>query len=246
MKISSLQHPLVKHLVKLRKNRSYRYKNNTVVVEGKKLVSEVCQKQKARNILAIEESLIPKKVKTEESYLVSYDILKKISGVQNPEGILAEVLMPPEGSLEGFRYVVAFDGVGDPGNLGTLLRTALALGWEGAFILNNSCDPYNDKAVRSAKGATFRLPIRQGLWKEVKALIKNNGLQPVAADLKGKNFDELPSRGGVLLVLGSESRGLSEEARDFCEKITIPMSGKMESLNVSVAGGILMYGIIGQ
>ena len=245
-KISSLQHTLVKHLVKLRKNRSYRYENKTVVIEGKKLVSEVCQKQKARYTLAVDESLVPKKVQAEESYLVSHDILRKISGVQTPEGVLAEVPIPPKSSLEGFRYLVAFDGISDPGNLGTLLRTALALGWEGAFILDNSCDPFNDKAVRAAKGATFRLPIRQGSWEELRALIKNNGLQPVAADLNGKNFDAFSSKEGLLLVLGSEAQGLSEEARECCEKITIPMSGKMESLNVSVAGGILMYILINQ
>ncbi|NGX42572.1 MAG: putative tRNA/rRNA methyltransferase [Chlamydiae bacterium] len=243
-KISSLQHPVVKHLVQLRKSRGYRYEKGAVVVEGKKLVSEVCQKQKAMKLLATEESLFPPKVQANESYLVTEEILKKISGVKTPEGVLAEVPIPDNVTFKKCRYLIALDGISDPGNLGTLLRTALALGWEGAFILNNSCDPYNDKAIRSAKGATFRLPLQQRSWSQLGALVEKFALQPLCADLKGTNIKDFSPGDGILLVLGSEAHGLSEEAKSLCRKITIPMSGNMESLNVSVAGGILMYQLI--
>ena len=245
-KISSLQHPLVKHLVKVRQSRSYRYENGTIVIEGKKLVGEVCLKQEALRILTVDESLIGAGVKAKEGCLVTQEIMKKISGLQSPEGVLAEVEMPSESVLDGLRYIVAFDGIGDPGNLGTLLRTALALGWQGAFLFNNCCDPYNDKALRAAKGATFLLPMRQGSWEGVKALIEREKLLPVAADIEGENINDFSSENGIFLVLGSEARGLSAETQAFCRKLTIPMSGKMESLNVSVAGGILMHRLIRQ
>ena len=85
--------------------------------------------------------------------------MKKISGMQTPEGLVVEIEMPKPAPLEGLKYLLALDGVSDPGNVGALLRTALALGWQGIFILDESCDPFNDKALRSARGATFRLPL---------------------------------------------------------------------------------------
>lgn len=245
-RLSSLQNPLVKHLVKLRKNRDYRRETQSVVIEGKKLVSEVCQDYEAKTVLVTSKDYLPKDVKAKTIYCVDLSILKKISGVEHPEGIIAEVVMPLETTLVGCRYIVALDQVSDPGNLGTLLRTALALGWEGAFILNNSCDPYNDKAIRAAKGATFRLPLQLGTWDDLRKVIENSGIEPIAADLEGENLETCTSEKGVLLVLGSEAQGLSEEAHQICKKVSIPISDKMESLNVAVAGGIMMYVLIDQ
>lgn len=243
MKISSLQHPIVKHLVKLRKDKRYRYEKRSAVVIGKKMVAEVCLHQQTKKILVIDEAILPAHITADEVYLVNTSILKKISGVETPEGVLAEVALPEFASLEGCRYVVALDGVSDPGNLGTLLRTALAFGWEGVYILDNSCDPYNDKALRAGKGATFRIPVQMGKWQTLRQLITSNKLKPVVAHLYGKNLKDLSSAESILLVLSSEAHGLSPEAEECCEKVTIPMTGAVESLNVSVAGGILMYHI---
>lgn len=239
--ITSLQNPLVKHLVKLRKERQYRYDTGSIVIEGKKLVNEVCADVEAKNILFTTPELLSENVKTNECYQVSDEIIKKISGVQNPEGVVAELSLPAESKMVGAKFLVAFDGVSDPGNLGTLIRTALALGWEGAFILDNCCDPYNDKALRSAKGSTFRLPLQFGDWGALDQIIEENKLHAIAADIEGKDVTGVSDRNNIVLVLGSESSGLSEETLKRCEKITIPMSGEIESLNVSIAGGILMY-----
>ncbi len=241
--LTSVQNPLVKHLVKLRKNQKYRTQCQSVVIEGSKLIQEVCQKKPVKIILAVNEKHIPKGVCADESYTVSDAISKKVSGVLTPEGLIAEVAMPEQSSLQEAQYVIAFDGVADPGNLGTLLRTALALGWEGVFIVEGSCDPFNDKALRAAKGATFRLPYRVGSWDELKQLIDVNQLNAFAADIDGDDLSGLEIKERVLLVLGSEAHGLSSDTKKVCKKVTIPMSGEMESLNVSVAGGILMYTI---
>lgn len=239
--VTSLQHPLVKHLVKLRKNSDYRHEHHATLIEGVKFVSEICQTLQPKTLLACDESLIPKKLKAENVIIVSEDILKKISGLKAPEGVLAEIALPKMDSLQNKKYIIALDRINDPGNMGTLLRTALALGWEGAFILEDSCDPFNEKAIRAAKGATFRLPLAIGNWKLLHEVIKKNKLHPIAADLHGKKPSSEISKEGIVLVLSNEAHGLSNEAKEICEKVTIPMPGPMESLNVSVAGGILMH-----
>ncbi len=233
---------MVKHLVKLRKNSDYRYEHKSVVIEGVKLVREIAAHLEPKLVVALEEALIPQGIKQENVLIVANDLLQKISGTENSEGILAEVPMPEPNDLNKKKYIIALDKVNDPGNMGALLRTALALGWEGAFIVEGSCDPFNEKALRSSRGAIFRLPYTIGNWDTLETLIKQSKLTPYAADLQGKPLSKIPvQEGGVLLVLSNEAHGLSEQAKQGCERITIPMPGTMESLNVGVAGGILMY-----
>lgn len=239
--ISSLQHPLVKYLVHLRQNRDYREEHHSVVIEGRKMVDEICPRHHTKLIMTYDKTWIPKGIKSDEILIVNEAIMSKVSGLQNPEGILAEVDMPNPASLKGLHWIIALDGVSDPGNLGALIRTGLALGWEGVFILENSCDPFNEKALRAAKGATFRLPYALGTWDDLRKLIKNNKLKPFVADMNGTELHDVSTNSAALLVLSNEAHGLSEEAAEICKKVSIPMPGDMESLNVAVAGGILMY-----
>lgn len=239
--LTSLQHPLVKHLVKLRKNSDYRHEHQSVVIEGIKLVNEVSEQFPPKIVMAANEKFVPKGVPEEHVIIATDEILKKVSGMLSSEGVLAEVPMPPNADMKGKRFVVAVDGVSDPGNVGNILRTALALGWEGVFILKDSCDPFNEKVIRSARGATFRLPMAIGNWEDLQSLINQNQWRPFAADIDGKDLKNVQTNGSALLVLGNEAHGLSEQALKKCEKVTIPMPGPMESLNVAMAGGILMY-----
>lgn len=239
--ITSKQNKLVKHLGKLRLNRAYRYACGTVLVEGKKLVAELSTTTDVIHVLATDKKLLPRTVHISKAFLVNEDILKKISGLEHPEGIVAEVRMPSTPFPERCTHLIALDGISDPGNMGTILRTALALGWEGVFLFNNCCDPYNDKALRAAKGATFKIPLCSGTWEDLELFIKKNSLTPIAADIAGKPADQAKIPKNTALVLGSEAHGLSQETRRACQTISIPMAPGMESLNVSVAGGILMY-----
>lgn len=235
-RITSLQHPLVKHLVKLRHNRDYREEHGSVLIEGRKMVEEVGLTPKT--VVALDETFVPQ-LNSGEVILVTEEVLAKITSSRSPEGIVAEIPMPPQATLQGKRRILALDGVSDPGNVGTLLRTALALGWEGAFLLHDCCDPYNDKALRAAKGATFRLPICNGTFEELQLLADREKLPLYAADLQGT-----PVSGAIphlILILGSEAQGLSPIVKTSCQKITIPQQGPIDSLNVAVAGGILMY-----
>lgn len=241
MNITSLQHPTVKHLVKLRHNRDYREEHGSAVIEGAKMISEVCQHIAPKSLFVLDQLLVPSGLKSGPVVTVSEEVLAKITGTPAPEGIVAEVPIPPQASLQGKKRLVALDGINDPGNMGTLLRTALALGFEGVFLFHDCCDPCNDKALRAAKGATFHLPIRSGNWEELKAFADQAGLPLYAADLTGTPASEARFPEGLILVLGSEAHGLSQQVREGCHPITIPQHGAIDSLNVAVAGGILMY-----
>lgn len=243
--VTSLQNPMIKHFVKLRQNGDYRHEHQSAVIEGPKLIREICAEKPAKVIFAYDESYIPEGVKTEELLIVSEDIMHKISGVHSSEGIVAEVELPKPAVLDKKKYVIAIDGINDPGNLGTLLRTALALGWEGAFILPDSCDPFNEKALRASRGAVFRLPTAYGTWAQLKDLIQKNHFTPLVADLAGTELGKLKPPEKMILVMSNEAHGVSAEAKSVCQAVTIPMPGTMESLNVSIAGGILMYNLRG-
>lgn len=239
--LTSMAHPFVKHLIKLREDRHYRYEQGSVLIEGIKLVNEVCRSGLVKAIIVSSSHLIPPDADPSIVSIVSEGIMKKVSGMVSPEGIAAEITMPKNGSFVGLDHLVAFDGVSDPGNMGVLLRTALALGWQGAFILPGSCDPFNDKAIRSGRGAQFRLPLFQGSVEDLEQLISGNSWQRLMADIQGSAPEEFKSASKRLLVLGNEAHGPSAAVRSLCQPVTIPMPGEMESLNVATAGAILMY-----
>lgn len=240
--IASLQHPIVKHLVKIRQNRDYRKESGSALITGKKMVEEISVHTPLKTLLIEKEMPLPPcSSRAQETFFVSSLILKKVTGLENPEPLAAEVAIPASHDLMGKKFLLAIDRVADPGNLGTLLRTALALGWEGAFLTPHTTDPFNEKALRAAKGATFRLPIRSGSWEELDHLIKVNRLQVFVADIEGEPLDKHREQAPLLLILSNEARGVSSYARERARPISIPMSGEMESLNVASAGAILMY-----
>lgn len=237
--LESLQHPLVKHLVKLRVDSHHRLEHQALVLEGLKPIQEVSSqitKLLYTPAYASYATTLPG-----EKWQVTEAILNKISGMTSPEGILAEIRMPAFVLLDKAKQVLALDGVSDPGNMGTLLRTALALGWEAVYFLPASCDPFNEKALRAARGAHFKLALAKGTPEQLQQWVKANNIQSLVANFKGKMPENVPVTPNRLLVLGNEAHGASTAVQQFCQPVTIPMPGEMESLNVAVAGGILLY-----
>lgn len=228
--ISSLQNPQVKHWIKLRKDSEYRQQSQTVFLEGKKLVEE------AKDIVA----LISTDPNQSDAIVVTDIVFEKISGMKSPEGVAAEVKMPKKGSWTQLERLLVLDGINDPGNLGTLFRTAMALGWQGVFLLGECCDPFNEKALTASRGAALKLPFQRGSWNELEDLIQQFQLTPLVADLNGQSIDTIKNRGQIALVLGNEAHGPSPQTLKRCKPITIPIHN-MESLNVAIAGGIMMY-----
>lgn len=178
-----------------------------------------------------------------DAFLVSEALIKKITQLPSPEGIVAEFPLPKPSSLANKRRLLCVDRLADPGNLGTLLRSALAFGFEGIFLIEPSVDLFNDKTIRASRGACFLLPFCYGSVHELKALIDENALTPLIADLEGENFEKVGPLSAPLLILGNESHGPSEEVKNLGKKITIPLSTTVESLNVAIAGSILLYAL---
>ncbi len=241
--ITSLQNPLVKYLFKLRTNHDFRREEGSLVLEGATLIEEVCGTVKPKKILVSHPENLPDSLRSLPHLLVSEEIIKKISGTLHPEGILAEFPLPLPSKFPKLQRLLILDRISDPGNLGTILRTAIAFNWNAVFFIKGGCDPFNDKALRASKGALFHLHYQEGSWEEAKLLISQNSLHPFAADIKGTSLNKMQTPKAPALVLGNEAQGVSDEILNACEALTIPMSGKMESLNVAVAGGILMHAL---
>ena len=200
----------------------------------------------------------PPPLRAARAVAVTEGVMRKLAGLESvaPGALAAEAEAPrradlfaaPVGSL---KRVLALERCQDPGNLGTLLRTAAALGWDAAFLLPGCADPLGDKALRAGRGAAFKLPLGAGSLEDLAALAARHGLACVAAEPRagGAGGAGGAPRGGapagalaagVCLVLGSEGQGLSAEARALCTPVGIEMPGDMESLNVAAAGAILM------
>lgn len=181
----------------------------------------------------------------QEKILISNEVLKKITGVPEPEPVAAVISIPSFQNLSHVKRLLVLDGISDPGNLGTLLRTSLALGWDGVYLLENTCDPFNEKALRSAKGATFRIPLSEGSWEDFTQMIKDHKFQVIVADTEGTPLESSAPTLPFALIMSRESQGPREEAQQF-QKVTIPMEDSMESLNVASAGAILLYTLRGK
>lgn len=237
-KILSLQHPLIKHWVQLRLERSYREEKKRVLVMGEKSLRDLSKKISIHTLITVDPAPhIPSK----EQVLVSEQILKKITGLENSDGFAAEIDLPEPQNLSGKRRLLVLDRIGDPGNLGTLLRTAAALGWEGVIFTPGTVDPFNDKALRAAKGASFLLPYSRLDLDQINALFLENKFAVYLADIRGKLFSEISYSTPLALILSSEAKGPSSWPENQLTRITIPMMPEIESLNVASSGAILLY-----
>lgn len=237
--ITSLHHPLVKHLVRLRTERSYREQCRTLLFEGAKPIQEMLSS--VTRLLYTPSYAAIAHLFAGEKWETTSAVIHKISGLPQPEGIVAEMAQPLFGSLERARRVLALDGLADPGNVGTLLRTAVAFGWDTAYFLPNGCDPFNDKVLRAARGAHFKLSLVHGSADTLSQWAHQSEVCAFVADLHGDPPPPIPSTQRCLLVLGNEAHGPSPEMQTFCHPLSLPMPGPMESLNVAIAGGILLY-----
>ena len=233
--ITSLQHPLVKYFVSLRKERGVREEKKEALIVGEKLVRELAQKGPLSILMTLEESL---EIPAAERYIVSEEILKKVSGVASPDGFAASISLPKEIPLENKKYLLILDQLTDPGNLGTLFRTALALNWEGIWLTTGTVDPFNDKAIRAARGATFWLPFAWKTPEEIERWALSHNATLYTADLEGESLSDVTPTTPTALILSHESHG----PRNWpSRKITIPMAPHVESLNVAASGAILLY-----
>lgn len=173
--------------------------------------------------------------------------MESASDTESPQGVLAVARVPvfaiPE-PHSGFRMIV-LDAVQDPGNAGTILRTAAALGVTHTVALPGTVDLWNAKVVRSAMGASFTHPTSSATWPELESWLRSYGIPLWVSDADGEQFtraDAVPDR--LALAVGNEGSGLSRGIMESAERVvSIPMSADVESLNVAVATGILLYAL---
>ena len=228
---------------------------NAFVVEGVRLVEEAVNagwkfqfalysdglSDRGRSLL---NKLFSHQIDTEE---VAGDLLQKLSDTESPQGVLA-VLDDFQLSIpEALDFVLIPDQVRDPGNLGTLLRSAAATGVQAVFLPPETTDPFAPKVLRSGMGAHFRLPIHAMTWEEIEQISRSANLQLYIADMDGASCWETDLRQPLALIVGGEAEGVSEDARGLSKgKISIPMAGNVESLNAGVAGSVLMFEVVRQ
>ena len=244
--ITSRQNPLMTHLRKLASSRSYRKKSGEYLCDGTKLLDEALKWGAPVQTAVFSDGVeIPTLPDTVRAVRVSEDLMRSVSPMETPQGALFTVALPetklPE-TLAGKHYLV-LDGVQDPGNVGTILRTADAFECDGVFLVNACADLFNPKTARATMGAIFRVPVAEADIHTLARALSAARLPLYGAALQpgAKTPADLPlSRCAVLI--GNEGAGLTGEALSLCDEVVfLPMSGAAESLNAAVAAAVFMW-----
>ena len=233
MQIESVNNPKIKNLIKL-KEKKYRDLTNTFIVEGDHLVREALKKELVIEIYSLsdEDYGVP-------SFKITEAVMKKITSQVSISPIIALCKKMGEEPIKG--PVLILDGIQDPGNLGTIIRSAVAFSMPNIIISDNSVDLYNPKVIRSTEGMLFHVnAIRKNLSEYLPTL--NKDYQIIGTDVRmGVNIRNLSLNSNYGIVIGSEGSGMGV-SKDFCDTfIKIPMSDKCESLNAGVSASIIMY-----
>ena len=251
--ITSKDNEIIKNIRKL-KEKKYRDTNNEYIVEGLKLIEEAIEENvNIKKIVVCEECLKDSEIEQKFLYKIAkYDCIyvsDKVFGlltdVVNPQGMLA--VIEKEGTEDKINYTeniaVVLDGIQDPGNLGTILRTVDSVGLSQIILSKTSVDAYNPKVVRSTMGAIFRVKIieSENLVETLKNM-KKHKFKVVATSLEGSESIYNMDYNKKVIVIGNESKGVSKEILEIADaRIKIPMLGKTESLNASIATGVILY-----
>ena len=264
--ISSKDNEFIKHVKKL-KDKKYRDLNNEYIIEGIKIVEEaINEKANIKQVVICDDcektSNIPKdlmyEIAKQECVYVTSKLFESLTDVTNPQGILAivekntvksQIAGNEEQEIDYNQdIIVALDDIQDPGNLGTILRTVDSIGLSQILVSKGTADSYNPKVVRSTMGAIFRVKIIEceDLEKTLKK-IKKHKFEIVVTSLQTKNSIYDIDYKKKVIVIGNEANGVEEKIQKLADKkVKIPMLGKTESLNASVATGIILYEYVRQ
>jgi RNA methyltransferase, TrmH family len=251
--ITSNQNPKIKFARSLFGRAKERRDAGAFVIEGVRLVEEAIKANWPIQFILYDDSLSERgKTKVEalksqgaDVEEISTELMQALSETETSQGILAVLSFHQLPTPETLNFLLIPDQVRDPGNLGTLLRSAVATGVQTVIIPPNTTDVFAPKVLRSGMGAHFRLPIHSLTWNEIEKQI--NGLQVYIADMDGGPCWQADLRGPLALIIGSEADGASESARKLATgKLAIPMAKDVESLNAGVAGSVLMFEVVRQ
>jgi TrmH family RNA methyltransferase len=257
--ITGFSNPTVKALRALR-DKKHRKAEGKFLAEGLRLLTD------ARESGRLPETLVMAAGREEHPLLAaleadvlaaggevietSADILGKITGKDNPQSV-AGVYIESDTSLTRIKRFIApiclvAQAVRDPGNLGTMLRTADAVGASGVILIDDCADPFSVEAVRASMGAVFTVPIAQARWEDFLPWLREGPGQLVAASLRDAvPYRAAPYTAPCFILVGNESRGLPEDYEAACDlRVTMPMKGRADSLNAAVAAAVLAYEVL--
>lgn len=262
--IQSIDNARIKKIKKL-KQKKYRQEYSRFIIEGEKILQEALERNLFPDYYQVEEVYISESFEmgritvdllaSTPVFPVSDKVFSHISELQSPTGCLAVIErklftwedIQANTKMDSSRnpLVLLLDEIQDPGNLGTIIRIADAVNAKAVVLGNGCADPFNDKVIRSAMGSLFHIPMIEDDLERMIEVLKNDGFQLVAADLTGTPYFTQPYHSHIALVLGNEGRGLSKAVKGAVDSfVSIPMPGHAESLNVSVATGILAFHMI--
>lgn len=250
--ISSVNNPKVKYVTRLQNDRRFRQRERAFVAEGSRWAADVAAMQVIplsifvtedwRNTAVHADILAQLETYTQRpSLLVTPQVMAAMSDTATPPGILLVLPIQPRPLPAAPTLLLILDGIGTPGNLGTMLRTAAAAGVEAVLLAPGCVDAYNPKAVRGSMGALLRLPVHALSWAEIGKVVKDTAVYAATIDA-ATIYTQVNWQRPSSLIIGSEAHGISSEALQITgSRITIPMHAATESLNAAVAAGVILF-----
>ncbi|MFC1996119.1 TrmH family RNA methyltransferase [Chloroflexota bacterium] len=252
--LTSAKNPRIQRIRKLQSSARTRREEAAFVVEGVRLVEETSMAGWQPELVLFTDDINDRAQKTVDQFRaigiettsVSPQVMRAASDTQTPQGILAVLPIPEWEFPADPEFVLVLDGVRDPGNLGTLLRTALAAGVQAVILPPGGADAFSPKVVRSGMGTHLKLPILTMDWKTCGPRL--SGINIFLADsAEGQPHFEAAFKSPLALIIGGEAQGAGSQASGLATKrVHIPMAGKTESLNAAIAGAILMFEVVRQ
>ncbi len=249
--ITSLNNEKIKTFLAL-KDKKVRYQEKRFLIEGLHLVEEAFKTSLLDTIITSDEKIVDQ-FSNINTIFVNEAIIKKLSSTTSPQPIIGIVKMPSYD--DDFKQLIAkkdlklvmLDDINDPGNLGTIIRTTAALGFDGIIISPNTVDLYNEKVIRATQGVLFKIPIIKKDLKKTIMILKSHQIKCYATALFGNTIaiENLNPASSFAICFGNEARGINTNLMPLMDEvITLPMKKDVESLNVAVASGIIMYELI--
>lgn len=256
--IESLDNSKIKEIRSLHKKK-YRKNHGKYLIEGKRIVIEALRHgtkidkviitPEFCDAITLQEIGSESELKNIDVLMVTKKVFNSLATTDSPQGIMAVVykenltLDEVLANIPENPFIVTLERVQDPGNMGTIIRTAEAAGVDLIVVTKSSTDPYGDKALRSSMGAVFLIPIIEVEGMDWIERLRKRQIRFIATDLSAKkSYSEVEYKGGVNIIIGNEGHGISRELLDQAdEKTVIPIYGNIESLNASIASGILLY-----
>ena len=239
--ISSLKNEIIKYAYKL-KDASFSKKENKLIIESEHLIEMA--KDELIEVFVLKPTKLDNKI---TQYIVSKEIMEKLSSGKSPAKVIGIINSTIKTIDRNSNILVYLDNIQDPGNVGTIIRTADAANISAVILTKGCVDLFSPKVLRSTMGSVFHMPIFEGMnINEIILQMRKSGYKIIASHLRGQiNYYDEDLNGRIAIIVGNEANGISDETAELSDRLVkIPMPGRAESLNASVAASIMIYEIV--